>query len=77
MKCWFSEKDAKGACAACGRGLCTDHADLRDEMTLSKSDTSTGYASVYKRAQMFRLPPAVDQLQVHERTVYPVLRFLS
>jgi len=22
MKCWFCDKDAKGTCAACGRGLC-------------------------------------------------------
>ncbi len=26
MKCWFCDKEAKGTCAACGRGLCADHA---------------------------------------------------
>jgi hypothetical protein len=47
MKCWFCDKDAKGACAACGRGLCVDHAHFHDELTISKSDTSTGYSSFY------------------------------
>ena len=45
MKCWFCDKDAKGTCAACGRGLCVDHAHFHDELTLAKSDTSTGYAA--------------------------------
>jgi hypothetical protein len=47
MKCWFCDNDAKGACAACGRGLCADHAHFHDELTMAKSDTSTGYASFY------------------------------
>src|SRR2546426_12045741 len=45
MKCWFCDKDAKGTCAACGRGLCADHAHFHDELMLAKSDTSTGYAA--------------------------------
>ena len=44
MKCWFCEETARGTCAACGRGLCYNHAHQHDEMTLAKSDTSTGYA---------------------------------
>jgi 1,4-alpha-glucan branching enzyme len=47
VKCWFCEQEARGTCAACGRGLCRDHANIHDEMTLAKSDTSTGYASYY------------------------------
>lgn len=47
MKCWFCDKDAKGACAACGRGLCVDHAHFHDELTRTKSDTSTGFTSFY------------------------------
>ena len=47
MKCWFCDDDARGTCAACGRGLCRDHANVHDEMTLTKSDTSTGYTSYY------------------------------
>ena len=45
MKCWFCDKDSKGTCAACGRGLCAHHAHFHDELTLAKSDTSTGYAA--------------------------------
>ncbi len=30
MKSWFCDKDAKGACASCGRGLCADHAHFHD-----------------------------------------------
>jgi hypothetical protein len=47
MKCWFCEQEARGTCAACGRGLCHQHAHKHDEMTLTKSDTSTGYTSYY------------------------------
>lgn len=47
MKCWFCEEEARGTCAACGRGLCYHHAHQHDEMTLAKSDTSTGYATYY------------------------------
>jgi hypothetical protein len=47
MKCWFCDADARGTCAACGRGLCHGHANIHDEMTLTKSDTSTGYSSYY------------------------------
>ena len=47
VKCWFCEQDARGTCAACGRGLCPQHAHIHDEMTLAKSDTSTGYTSYY------------------------------
>jgi len=47
MKCWFCESEARGVCAACGRALCYDHAHKHDEMTLAKSDTSTGYTSYY------------------------------
>ena len=47
VKCWFCENDARGTCAACGRALCHQHAHIHDEMTLAKSDTSTGYASYY------------------------------
>ncbi len=47
MKCWFCDSEARGACAACGRGLCHAHAGVHDELTLAKSDTSTGYTSYY------------------------------
>jgi hypothetical protein len=47
MKCWFCEQDARGACAACGRGVCREHANIHDEMTITKTDTSTGYTSYY------------------------------
>jgi hypothetical protein len=47
MKCWFCDHDARGTCAACGRGLCHQHANIHDELTLTKSDTSTGYTSYY------------------------------
>ena len=47
VKCWFCESDARGTCAACGRGVCHQHAHIHDEMTIAKSDTSTGYASYY------------------------------
>ena len=46
MKCRFCE-DARGTCAACGRALCRQHANIHDEMTLAKSDTSSGYSSYY------------------------------
>jgi hypothetical protein len=45
MKCWFCEEEARGTCAACGRGVCRQHANIHDELTLTKSDTSTGYSS--------------------------------
>ncbi len=45
MKCWFCDQDARGTCAACGRGLCRDHAHKHDELTLAKTDTSTGYST--------------------------------
>jgi len=47
MKCWFCDAEARGTCAACGRGVCDEHAQVHDELTLAKSDTSTGYASYY------------------------------
>ena len=47
MKCWFCDEDARGTCAACGRALCRQHAHIHDEMTLAKSDTSTGYSTYY------------------------------
>jgi len=47
MKCWFCDQEARGTCAACGRGLCRAHANIHDEMTLAKSDTDSGYASYY------------------------------
>ncbi|MHC4870676.1 MAG: DUF2180 family protein [Planctomycetota bacterium] len=47
MKCWFCESDARGICAACGRAVCHEHVNIHDEMTLAKSDTSTGYTSFY------------------------------
>jgi len=47
VKCWFCEQEARGACAACGRGLCYQHAHKHDEMTLAKSDSCTGYSSYY------------------------------
>src|ERR1035441_517875 len=40
MKCWFCDSDARGTCAACGRGLCHQHAHIHDEMTFTKTDTS-------------------------------------
>lgn len=47
MKCWFCEEEARGVCAACGRGVCYRHAHIHDDMTIAKSDTSTGYTSYY------------------------------
>ncbi|MFQ5454960.1 MAG: DUF2180 family protein [Nitrospirota bacterium] len=47
MKCWMCEQEARGVCGACGRGLCHEHAHIHDEMTLAKSDTSTGHSSYY------------------------------
>jgi hypothetical protein len=47
MKCRFCDEEAKGTCAACGRGLGHQHAHFHDEMTIAKSDTSTGFASYY------------------------------
>ena len=47
MKCWFCEKEARGTCAVCGRALCYDHAHIHDELTLTKTDTSTGHATYY------------------------------
>ena len=37
MKCWFCDQDARGTCAACGRGLCRQHAHIHDEMTIAKT----------------------------------------
>jgi hypothetical protein len=47
MLCWFCEREARGACAACGRGLCHQHANIHDEMTIAKTDTSSGYSTYY------------------------------
>ncbi len=47
MKCWFCDEEARGVCAACGRALCYKHAHIHDDMTIAKSDTSTGYTSYY------------------------------
>ncbi len=47
MKCWFCDAEARGVCAACGRGLCYNHAHIHDDMTIAKSDTATGYTSYY------------------------------
>ena len=47
MKCWFCDQEARGVCAACGRALCHLHAHIHDEMTLAKSDTSSGHVSYY------------------------------
>ena len=47
MKCWFCDHEARGVCAACGRGVCYDHAHIHDAMTLAKTDTSSGYVSYY------------------------------
>lgn len=47
MKCWFCDNEARGTCAACGRGVCYDHAHIHDAMTLAKTDTSSGYTSYY------------------------------
>ena len=47
MKCWFCDEEAPGrarrAVAACAVIMRIFH----DEMTLAKSDTSTGYTSYY------------------------------
>lgn len=47
MKCWFCEEEARGVCAVCGRGLCHDHTHIHDELTLAKTDTSTGNTTYY------------------------------
>jgi hypothetical protein len=31
----------------CGRGPCRRHAHIHDELTLTKTDTSTGYSTYY------------------------------
>lgn len=54
MKCWFCDSQAAGVCAICGRGLCYTHAHFHDEMTIAKSDTSTGYASYYNAANVLK-----------------------
>jgi hypothetical protein len=36
-----------GTCAACGRGLCHQHAHVHDVLTFARSDTSTGYSSYF------------------------------
>jgi len=48
VKCWFCDNEARGTCAACGRALCHQHAHIHDKMTITKSDTCTGYASYYE-----------------------------
>ena len=47
MMCWHCDEEARGVCAACGRALCRAHAHIHDEMTLTKSDTSSGYTTYY------------------------------
>ncbi|MEM5793618.1 MAG: DUF2180 family protein [Candidatus Aenigmatarchaeota archaeon] len=47
MKCWFCEKEARGTCIFCGRGVYHEHG-YKDTMTHTKSDTSTGFASYFK-----------------------------
>jgi hypothetical protein len=47
MRCWSCNDEARGVCAACGRGLCRQHANSHDEMTIAKSDTSSGHTSYY------------------------------
>lgn len=47
MRCWFCHEESRGTCAVRGRGLCRDHARLKDELTLTKTDTSTGYSKNY------------------------------
>jgi len=47
MKCWKCDEEARGVCAACGRALCYHHAHVHDELTLAKSDTSTGFTSYF------------------------------
>jgi len=47
MRCWFCDSEARGVCAACGRALCREHSHVHDELTIAKSDTSTGYTSYY------------------------------
>ena len=58
MKCWFCDEEARGTCAACGRGLCRAHANVHDEMTLAKADTSSdwqpsrpGKAAAYRQTR--------------------------
>ena len=55
-RCWFCDDEARGTCAACGRGVCRIHANIHDELTLTKSDTSTGYASPTFGGCMLRIP---------------------
>ena len=54
MKCWFCGKEAVGVCAICGRAICREHAHVMDEMTIAKSDTSTGFASYYKAHKVLK-----------------------
>jgi hypothetical protein len=36
MKCCFCDEEARGTCAAYGRGLCHQHAHFHDEFTITK-----------------------------------------
>ena len=48
MKCWFCDKEARGVCAICGRAVCHEHGYKLDQITIAKSDTSTGVATYFK-----------------------------
>ena len=44
MKCWFCGKEAV-AVSLGGKAVCREHAHVIDRVILTKSDTSTGYAT--------------------------------
>jgi hypothetical protein len=54
MRCWMCDNEARGVCAACGRALCYTHAHKHDELTLTKTDTCTGYTSYYNVYQALK-----------------------
>lgn len=67
MKCWFCDKEARGVCIICGRALCHEHAYRLDEMTIAKSDTSTGYTTYYKAYNVLKCSECSIKWEVWEK----------
>ncbi len=53
MKCWFCDKEARGVCVFCGRGVCYDHGN-KDTIVHAKSDTSSGYSTFLKAENVLK-----------------------
>jgi len=67
MKCWFCENEANGVCGICGRGICYEHAHILDQITLAKSDTSTGTATYYKAYNVLKCSDCRVEWETWER----------